>query len=105
MSDQQKPALEHERQVYGCTLKHSHANDYAVLVDADGKEQEFLENQGMVVQGAPSATLLAIHAAKRDQEARALDKAEEAKAKRAAANAPPQPPAAEAEVETESEGD
>jgi hypothetical protein len=101
MSDQQKPALEHERQAYGCTLKHSHDNAYAVLVDGDGHEQEFTENLGMIAQGAPSATLLAIHAAKRDQEARAHDKAEEAKAKRASAKAPTTPPA----PETESEGE
>jgi hypothetical protein len=95
-----KPELAHEREVYGCTLKHSHDNAYAVLVDADGHEQEFTENLGMIAQGAPSATLLAIHAAKRDRDARALDKAEEAKAKRAAANVPTPPPA-----ETESEGE
>jgi hypothetical protein len=67
MSDQQKPALEHEREVYGYTLRHSHDNDYAVLVDFEGKEQEFSENLGMIAQGAPSATLLAITKAKQTQ--------------------------------------
>ena len=62
-----KPELIHERDCYGFTLRHSHANDYAVLVDAAGDEQEFVENLGMVSQGAPSATLLAITAAKRGQ--------------------------------------
>lgn len=62
-----KPELVHEREVYGFTLRHSHANDYAVLVDAAGTEQEFAENLGMIAQGAPSATLLAITAAKRGQ--------------------------------------
>ena len=28
--------LVHEREVYGFTLRHSHENDYAVLVDAAG---------------------------------------------------------------------
>lgn len=88
MSDQQKPELVHERVVYGCNLKHSHENDYAVLTDPDGKEHIFVDDPGMIAQGAPSATLLAIHAAKRDQAARAQDKIEEAKAKRYAAMKP-----------------
>lgn len=100
-----KPELVHERVVYGCTLKHSHENDYAVLVDADGAEQEFLEDLGMIAQGAPSATLLAIHAAKRDQEARVLSKADKAKAKRAAAEEPTPEPDPTPAVETESEGE
>lgn len=62
-----KPELVHERDCYGFTLRHSHANDYAVLVDAAGNSQEFAENLGMIAQGAPSATLLAIAAAKRGQ--------------------------------------
>lgn len=62
-----KPELVHEREVYGFTLRHSHHNERAVLVDASGVEQEFSEERGMIAQGAPSATLLAITAAKRGQ--------------------------------------
>lgn len=60
-----KPELVHEREVYGFTLRHSHQNEYAVLVNAAGVEEEFSEDLGMISQGAASATLLAITAAKR----------------------------------------
>lgn len=77
MSDKPKPELTHACEHYGCTIRHTLDNDHAVMVAPDGSEQAFSENLGMIAQGAPSATLLAIHAAKADQKQRAEQKAKD----------------------------
>lgn len=93
-----KPELVHERDVYGFTLRHSHENEYAVLVDAAGVEQEFVEDLGMIAQGAPSATLLAIHAAKRGQ-------ADNEALRQSLKNQPPAENEPDTDVMLESEGE
>lgn len=69
--------LTHEYQQYGCTIRHTLEGDYATVTTPDGAEHQFSENLGMIAQGAPSAHLLAIQAAKADMRQRAAKKAAE----------------------------
>lgn len=66
-----KPELVHRFENYGCVIKCAHYHEYAVLIDRDGNEQQFEVDRGMIAQGADNATLLAIHAAIKDQADRA----------------------------------
>lgn len=89
MSDERdKPELTHERDAYGCKIRHAFHNDYAVLTDPDGREQEFQVDRAMIAQGADSATLEAVRWAKVDEAARIgqkrQDRKDEAAARKAA---------------------